>query len=155
MTRCLIGARGGTYLNHCVSSNTCKLILSCGSILNYANLCHGLGQSDVQPNLDDEPLGVNKPPVEPPPVEPPPVEPPVEPPDEPPYTELVFNFGTKHVDFCLVVHTNYYGFLSGISAYFDTSPDNLGLSNTYKNVGTDPGNGLDSTALFKPKPSAE
>ena len=42
------GARGGTYLNHCVSSNTRILILSCCSILKYANLSHELVQSDVE-----------------------------------------------------------------------------------------------------------
>ena len=31
-----------TYLHHCVSSNARKLVLSCGSILKYANLGHEL-----------------------------------------------------------------------------------------------------------------
>ena len=71
-----------TSLNHCVSSNARKLILSCGSILKYANLGHELGQSnvelghelgqldcelgqsDINPNLGGEPLGMNAPPVE-------------------------------------------------------------------------------------------
>ena len=34
----LSGAKRGTYLNHCASSNAHKLILSCGPILKCANL---------------------------------------------------------------------------------------------------------------------
>ena len=55
------------------------------------------------------------------PIEPPPVELPDEPPGEHP----------------------------GTDAYFDTNLDGLGLGNTYKNLGTDLGNGLGIAAPFK------
>ena len=88
-------------------------------------------------------------------VEPPPVELPDEPSDKPPCTKLVFHFDINPVDFYHHTDTNYYGFCPGTSAYLDTSLDNLGLGNTYKNFRTDPGNGLGITATFKPKPNAE
>ena len=119
-------------------------------ILKHANLDHELGQSDVHPNLDDGPLSMNEPTVEPPPV-----ELPDEPSDKPPCTKLVFHFDINPVDFYHHTDTNYYGFCPGTSAYLDTSLDNLGLGNTYKNFRTDPGNGLGITATFKPKPNAE
>ena len=89
---------------------------------------------------------MNKPPVG---------HPPVEFPDEPPYTNLVFHFDTNpDVDFFLYTDTNYYGFCPSTYSYLDTSLDNRRLGNIYKNLGTDPDNGLGITAPFKLEPSA-
>ena len=143
------------YLNHCVSSNTRKLILSYGSILN-ANLGNELGQSDVElsqsdvelgqsdvnQNLADEPLdeppdNLNKPFVE-------------HPPDEPPDGSIDKLPGINLM-FCLDPIPN----VANFSFYLDTNTyptinlDNLGSSNTYENLWTDPGNDLGITAPLK------
>ena len=68
---------------------------------------------------------------------------------------MVFHFDTNPVDFCLDTDIIYYGFCPDTSAYLETSLDNLGLSNTYDNLKTDPGNGLGITAPFKLKSRAE
>ena len=50
----LSDAKGSTYPNHCASSNAPKLILSCGLILNCANLGNEPGHPDEKPNHNNE-----------------------------------------------------------------------------------------------------
>ena len=108
-------------------------------ILKCANLGNGLGQSDVNPNLDGEPSGMNESPD----------KPPDEPLDEHPGIYSVFHFDTNpNVSFFLNVDTNL-GFCLGNDAYLDTNLDDLGLVNTYENIGTDPDNSVGITAPFK------
>ena len=108
------------------------------------NLCNELGQSDVRPNLGDEPISMNEPSNEPPPDEAPdeaPNEQPDEHPDKPPCINSVFYFGTNpNVDFCLDVGTNL-GFCCCNAAYLDTNiDDDLEFSeNTDENLGIDRG----------------
>ena len=102
----------------------------------------------MHPNLDDEHLGMDEPPVEYSPVE--------SSHDKTPYNNLPFHFDTNpDVDFCHDTDTNYYVFCLGANAYLDTSLDDLKLGNIFKNLGIDPGIGIGITAPFKLKPSNE
>ena len=153
---------------HCGSSNARKLILSYGSIYNgnlghelgqsYVELTHELGQSDVElgqsdvnPNIADEPpnelldellgINLNEPSVETP-LDEHPDEPPDEPLDDPLGINLVFCFDPNP-------YVASFSFYLDTNTYLTANLDNLGPGDTYENLGNNPGNGLGSAAPFK------